>query len=443
MATIGIRREDKNRWERRVPLIPADLATLKSRHGLRFLVQTSPIRIHTDDEYRQAGAEIVADLAGAELVLAVKEIPLHLLLAQKAYVYFAHVIKGQPYNMPMLRRLLELGCSLVDYERITDDQGRRLIFFSLHAGYAGMLETLWGLGRRLQALGLSTPLVEVKHAYEYEDLSAARLHLHQLGERIRAGEWPGALRPLVIGIAGYGNASQGVQEILASLGTAAVEVTDLPEAARRDRSGAPPLLHVVFKEEDMVRPWPGGAFELQDYYRHPEKYSGRFAEHLDHLDVLVNTIYWDERYPRLVTREWARSQVGPSWRARLQVIGDISMDIAGSIELTVAPTEPEAPCYTYEPQSGGVQAGVSGDGPVIMAVDNLPCELPREASSHFSSVLRDMVPALAAADWRAELDDLVLPAHLRRALIVHRGRLTPEYQHLARHLENLQGDEDV
>ena len=123
-AIIGIRREDKNKWERRVPLVPTDTSDLQTKRGLRVLVQPSSVRVYTDDEYRSAGVEVNEDLGPASIILAIKEIPTHLLLPGKTYVIFAHVVKGQPHNMPMLRRLMELGCSLVDYEKITDDQKR-------------------------------------------------------------------------------------------------------------------------------------------------------------------------------------------------------------------------------------------------------------------------------------------------------------------------------
>jgi len=151
-AIIGIRREDKNKWERRAPLVPTDASDLQTKGGMRFLVQHSALRVYTDDEYRSAGVEVNEDLGPASVILAIKEIPTHLLLPGKTYVFFAHVVKGQPHNMPMLRRLMELGCSLVDYEKITDDQKRRLIFFGRHAGYAGMIETLRCLGQRLAVL---------------------------------------------------------------------------------------------------------------------------------------------------------------------------------------------------------------------------------------------------------------------------------------------------
>jgi len=431
-TTIGIRREDKNRWERRVPLVPTDVADLIATADLRFTVQPSTIRIFDDDLYREAGAEVTEDLSSADIVLAVKEIPIDLLQAGKRYVYFSHVIKGQSYNMPMLAHLLEVGATLIDYERIADDDGRRLIFFSLHAGYAGMIETLYALGQRLAINGHQTVFQQVRQAYQYDGLDAAKAHLHEVGQQLARDGVAGYQRPLVIGVAGYGNVAQGCQEILDCLPITEVTPTqlladDLPDA---------PLVKVTFQESDMAVPREAGAaFALQDYYDHPERYVGSFARFLPHLDVLMNTIYWEERYPRLVTKEWVRQNYGPQRQPRLQVIGDITCDIDGSIELTVKSTEPDNPCYVYDPQTDQVTDGFTGDGPVVMAVDNLPCELPRESSQHFGTLLRGLVPELAACDWRADYAQLDLPGHLKRAVIVHHGELTPDFAYLQEYLD--------
>jgi alpha-aminoadipic semialdehyde synthase len=436
-VTIGIRREDKSAWERRSPLSPDDLADLQKHHGLHFLVQPSPIRVFTDSEFTDAGIEIAESLEAASLIFAIKEIPLDLIRADRTYVFFSHVIKGQPHNMPMLARLLELGCSLVDYERIVDEQNRRLIFFGVHAGHAGMIESLWCLNRWLLTRGLDSPFDGVRHAFEYEGLEEAKAHLRQLGRRI--GDQGSGLvgRPLIFGVAGYGNVSRGCQEILACLGVTRIGVEELPEVASEGVRAAAPLLEVVFEEKHMVEPVePGAPFELQEYYDHPERYRGSFDRHLPHLDVLINATYWDDRYPRLVTREWARESYGRGRQLRLKVIGDVSCDLEGGIELTLRTTLPDAPCFSYDPESDTVRMGCEGPGPAIMAVDNLPCELPRESSAYFSDVLRDMVPQLAAADWQVEFEELGLAPHLKNAVIVHRGKLTPGYQYLEDHLRS-------
>jgi len=434
--TIGIRREDKNEWEKRVPLTPPDVAELQQKLGLRFIVQPSSIRIYADEDYRSKGIQISEDLEPASLIFAVKEVPPQLLREGKAYVFFSHVVKGQVYNMPLLRRLLDLGCSLVDYERIVDEKNRRLIFFGRHAGHAGMIETLWGLGQRLEATGVPSPLAKVKHAFEYSSLTEAKTHLSKISDAIESLRPPEPIKPLVVGFSGYGNVSIGAQEVLDSLDLREIPAEQLSAVAADTRSDTPQIVKVVFKEEDMVRPQiPGNLFNLQEYYDNPERYQGCFEQHLPHLDILVNAIYWEPRYPRLVTKKWAKENYLASTPPRLKVIGDISCDIEGSIELTLKATQPDQPCYVYDPARDAIRDGVIGNGPVVMAVDNLPCELPRESSQSFSAALREMVADLAGANWQSDFSRLELPPYLKNALIVHKGELTPHYQYLHQHLE--------
>ncbi len=171
---IGIRREDKSRWERRVPVTPEDARELKEEHGIEVWVQPSSIRVFSEEEFTQAGATVQEDLSPCPVIFAVKEMPLDFFEPGKTYVFFAHVIKGQPYNMPMLKKMLELGCNLIDYEKVTDEKGRRLIFFGRHAGIAGMIETLWALGQRLDWEGIPNPFTQLKHTYQYKDLAEAK-----------------------------------------------------------------------------------------------------------------------------------------------------------------------------------------------------------------------------------------------------------------------------
>ena len=148
------------------------------------------------------------------MLFAVKEIPTELLQPNRTYLYFAHVIKGQAYNMAMLQRLLDLESTLIDYERIEDDEGRRLIFFGRYAGLAGMIDTLWALGRRLEAEGYDTPFAQILQAKDYPNLDAAKDAIHKTGEALAAASLPAELTPMVFGFAGYGHVSQGAQEIL-------------------------------------------------------------------------------------------------------------------------------------------------------------------------------------------------------------------------------------
>jgi alpha-aminoadipic semialdehyde synthase len=401
--------------------------------GLEVLVQPSARRVFRDDEYVRAGARIAENLSDSSVILGVKEIPPELFQADTAYVFFSHVIKGQPYNMPMLRRMLELGCTLIDYEKICDESGRRLIFFGRFAGLSGMIDTLWALGRRLESEGIGTPLATIEPAHSYPSLHEAKLAIRAAGERIASEGLPQSLLPLTIGIAGYGNVASGVREILAELPTREVAPGDLEKILE----GPSPhcIYQTTFREEDQVEPRIADhAFELQDYYNHPERYRSVFDDHLPHLTVLMNCNYWDTRYPRLVTKDGLRSLFAGVTPPRLRVIGDLGCDVEGAIQCTLKCTEPADPVYVFDPQTGAIESGVEGNGPVVLAVDILPAELPREASEEFSTTLAPFIPALARADFDVSFSDLDLPPELLGAVIVHRGRLTPDYTYLEKHL---------
>jgi alanine dehydrogenase len=423
---IGIRHEDKSRWETRVPLVPDDVRRLIREYGLQFQVQTSPTRAFNEDEYRDAGAAIVEDLRESEIILGVKEIPADCIELDKTYVFFSHVIKRQPRNMPMLRSIAERGCTLIDYECIADEQGRRLVFFGRYAGLAGMIDTFWALGRRLDREGIDNPFASILKAHEYNTLDDAKRAIARVGEQIRQDGLPSAIQPFICGFAGYGHVSQGAQEIFDLLPVREIAPDDVPGAAPSARE----CYKVVYREEHLVERVDGGKFELQDYYKHPERYRTRFFPQVHHLTVLANCIYWDARYPRLVTREQLRELFGNAEQPRLRVLGDITCDIEGSIECNVRPTEPDDPVYVYEPKSGQTVNGVAGDGPVVLAVDHRPCELPIDSSTHFGHSLSPMIPSLASAKLNGTLDESGLRPELKRATIVYKGKLTEPFRYL-------------
>ncbi|MFC1475696.1 bifunctional lysine ketoglutarate reductase /saccharopine dehydrogenase family protein [Candidatus Zixiibacteriota bacterium] len=429
LKKIGIRREDKSEWERRVPLIPDDVALLKEKSGIQTVIQPSKIRIFPDDEYRRAGALVEEDLSGCPVVFAVKEIPLNFIQPAKTFMFFSHTIKGQPYNMPLLRRLMEHKCQLIDYERVVDEQNQRLIFFGRHAGMAGMTDTLWSLGQRLKIEGISSPFAKMKPAHQYDSVEQIKAAVAEIGQRIATEGVPTELAPLVIGFAGYGNVSQGAQSIIESLPLIEITAAELADGGTAVLDDPKKVYKVVFAEKDMVVPRAEGmAFELQDYYQHPEKYRSRFDDYTPHLSVLVNCIFWDTPYPRLVTKEFLKRLFAPSQAPRLKVIGDISCDVEGSIEATLKATLPDNPVFVYDPVADRALDGFAGRGPVIMAVDILPSELPRLASQDFSTILRDFVPEIAAADYAGGFDDCRLPASIKRAVILYHGELTPDYR---------------
>ncbi|WP_320043654.1 bifunctional lysine ketoglutarate reductase /saccharopine dehydrogenase family protein [uncultured Desulfobacter sp.] len=424
---LGIRREDKNKWERRVPLIPEDVKELKDRFGIEAVVQPSALRIYTDDEFEKNKAIVQEDLSQVDTVFAVKEIPVDLLAQGKTYIFFSHTIKGQPYNMGLLQKLVDLKCNLIDYERIVNEKNQRLIFFGAHAGYAGMVETLFAFAQKLSLKGIHSPLDELKQAYAYASLDEAKAHVKSIGETIASQGLPEQIAPLVVGFAGYGNVSQGAQQILDILPVKEIspdQITQIREAACPDRHH---IYKVVFKEADMVTPI-NGEFSLQEYYDHPEKYRSVMDGFLPHMDILVNCIYWTEDYPRIVTAKGLQESVDKPYK--LSVIGDISCDIEGSIEITKDATMPDNACFTYLPGSDAFEAGITTDGITVMAIDNLPCEFSKESSIFFSQVLKGFAPDIVNADFDTSFDALELPYAIKKALILHKGQFTPDYEYM-------------
>ncbi|TET34030.1 MAG: hypothetical protein E3J72_15335 [Planctomycetota bacterium] len=432
---VGIRREDKNEWERRVPLTPDHVRELVE-NGVEVRVQTSPIRAFDGDEYEKAGAAVEEDISSWPVTFAVKEIPLDVFHENGVYIFFAHVHKGQKYNMPMLQKMLDLGCTLIDYERVSDASGRRLIFFGKHAGLAGAIETLRALGKRLEWEGINTPFKDIEQPHKYRDLDEAKKAVRAAGDETRKNGLPEQLAPLVIGIAGYGNTSRGAQEILDDcLPITELKPPELAALAESPNVSANTIYKVVFKEEDTVEPIdPGAKFDLQDFYDHPEKYRARFHDYVPHLTVMINCIYWEEKYPRLLTCEFVK-ELYAGGQPKLRVIGDVSADIRGGVECTMKQTYPSTPNYVYDPETGNVSDGVEGQGPVIMVVENLPCELPREASKDFGDALMPFIEAIADADYTAPFDELKLPPEIKKAVIAYQGRLTPDYAYIGKFLK--------
>jgi alpha-aminoadipic semialdehyde synthase len=431
---IGIRREDKSEWERRVPIVPQDARQLQAEHGIAVWVQPSKTRIFPDVAYERAGTRVEEDISPCPIVLAVKEMPVELFTTGCTYLFFAHVIKGQPHNMPMLQALLDKGCQLIDYERLTDRQGRKMVLSSRHAGLAGMIDSLWALGRRLDWEGIRNPFSELRQAYQYEGLAQAMGAVSRLGGYITEEGLPDPIAPLICGFAGYGNVFRGANEIIELLPVQEIRPDQVADVAQNSEA-RDVIYKVVFKEEHAVEPIdPGHTFQLQDYYDHPEKYRSRFHTYLPHLVLLINCVYWEERYPRLVTKRDVGELYSAGRQPRLRVIGDISCDLEGAIEVTVESTDPGDPVYVYDPFENRISYGVGGDGPVVLAVEILPSELAREASAYFSSSMMDYLPIIASADYSVPFEELDLPPGVKRAVIVHRGQLTPDYRYLANYL---------
>ncbi|MHA2024974.1 MAG: hypothetical protein ACW98U_03640 [Candidatus Thorarchaeota archaeon] len=429
MNRIGLRKEEKA-YETRVPVVPNHVKQLYDKHSIEFVLESSNQRAFKEDEYQ---AEVLP-LKGSNtpVVLGIKEMPIDFFEKDIVYIFFSHTIKGQDYNMPMLKRIMDVGATLIDYERVVDDQGRRLIYFGNWAGMAGISDTFRMLGDRLEAQGITpNPFADMKPTYELGGLTELKEEFANLGKRIKEQGLPQELTPFVIGFAGYGNVSRGAQEIFDILPHTDIE----PEKIEHTSPESHMIYKCVFKEEHMVKPSNfSDQFDLQDYYKHGKtKYTGVFHKYIPYITVLMNCIYWTDKYPRLVTKEFIRNHWKQESR-RLQIVGDISCDVEGAIEFTLDCTKSNKPAFTYLVDEDRAELGVVGEGPVVMAVDNLPSELPRESSTSFSETLLDFIPSLAKADFAVQFSELDLPRELKDAVIVYQGKLTETYQYLEQYL---------
>lgn len=433
---IGLRREDKNPWERRVPLIPTHVRELILKESLEVLVQASPIRIFPDTDYQREGAQIVETLESSPIIFAVKEIPLDLFERGKTYIFFSHTIKGQSSNMPMLQKILDLECTLIDYERIVDENGRRIVFFGEQAGQAGMIDTLWAYGQRLNHLGIETPFSSIEQAYKYPSLVAAKEEISRVGWTIKNEGLDLSEEPFICGFAGYGRVSQGAQEIFDLLPFEEISPEEIEDLITSKNYSSSTLYKVVFKEEQMVEPISSDfPFELQDYYDNPQNYRSVFEKYLPDLSILVNCIYWAPQYPRFVTKSFLKELWSRETFPKLKVIGDITCDVDGSVECTVHATSQASPVFVYDPIEGVVKDGCEGRGVVVMAVDNLPAEISLESSIFFSHSLLPFIKGIVGADYSGDFKDSRLPNAIKKATIVFRGTFNPDYEYMKEFLK--------
>lgn len=434
MNKIGIRHEDKYEAERRAPLAPKHVAKLVRDENLKIVIEKSPKRVFSHEEYLDAGATISENLSDCQVIMGVKEIPAEAFEPGKTYIFFSHVIKGQPYNMPMLRKMMELKCNLIDYEKIEDELGRRLIFFGKYAGLAGMINTLWSLGQRLKAQGIDTPLMHLKQAVNYNSLAEAKSAISKAGFEIARHGLPEALQPLTIGFTGYGNVSNGAQEICHLLPVKEISPEELLQLETTKGLPGNVIYKTVFMEKDLVEPIDAGAsFDLQHYYKNPDLYQSNFDRFIPKLSVLVNGMYWDARYPRLITKEHLKEMYSAG-EPKLKVIGDITCDVDGSIESTVKAAPVEDPVFVYHPETDTITSGFDGNGIQMMTVDILPTELPRESTIAFGDALMPYLEAIAQADFSKPFMHPDLPGPILRGMILYQGELTPDFKYIERYL---------
>ena len=432
---VGIRKETKDNLEHRAPLAPRHVKDLVEKNKIKVIVEPAEQRKFSDHEYEKVGAVISKDLSPAKVVLGVKEVPIPDLIPNKTYLFFSHTIKGQEYNMPLLKEILQKNITLIDYELVKGKNGKRTIFFGNFAGYAGMIDTLWLLGQRLKYEGYSTPLENIKQAIHYNWLADAEYAISEAGKQIEKFGLPEELCPFVVGFTGRGNVSKGAQEIFNFLPVEKIKPEDLPELFNGNYSRKK-VYSVEYYSPDIYERTDGGEYEREHFHKNPHLYKSKFEKNLDYLIALVNGIYWEPGYDRLVTKKYFKDKFASNSKPRLRVIGDITCDVEGSIEMNVKSTRYDNPAYVYEPLTDKIIDGWEGDGVVILAVDKLPTELAREATEFFGNKLYPYLPVLANIDYSLPIEKLKekLPEDFRGAVIAHQGKLTDEFKYLEKFL---------
>jgi len=426
---VGILAETKNEWERRTPLTPKDVAWLVQRQ-IHVEVISSSLRIHRDAEFRRAGGRIVKTFRKANLLLGIKEPPIPSLVPKSVYMVFSHTTKGQIHNRSLLRSIMNKRITLIDYEHIIEPSGERLVYFGRFAGIAGMIDTLSVFGQKIALLGYANPFSSLKGAIHYQNFEKAKTALRKIARSIHTTGFHRELTPLIIGITGHGNVSRGAQEILDILDAETIHPRDLRQLITKPRQDHRTLFKLVFQREEKLRSRDKKGFYFEEYLKNPRAFESNMDRYLPHLSILINASYWDERYPRLVTEKMLRRLNNRS--LSLSVIGDLSCDISGTIQITKQITTPAQPAIVYNPATGKFKNDLSSKGIAVMAIDNLPAEFPRESSNEFSGQIRDYVYQIAAHGIIDITNHHAIPREIRGAVIAQDGRLTQTFKYLSK-----------
>ncbi|KAI8048729.1 Saccharopine dehydrogenase-domain-containing protein [Syncephalis plumigaleata] len=426
--SIGLRREDKNRWERRVALTPQHVERLVKDLGATVYVQPSTNRTFRDWRYEKAGAIITEDLSQADVIFGIKEVPIEKLIPNKTYVIFSHTHKAQPYNMPTLQAFLDKNLRIIDYELLTDDTGKRTVLFGRYAGLVGMIDGLHGLGLKLLGMGYDSPFMHIGMSHTYRSLASARLTLQELGNEIVDGGLPEFFHPMTFVFTGTGNVSQGAQEIFKQLPHEFVDPSELEKLVKSKGVNRKKVYGCVVQSKDHLIGKDGAPFDHAQYRANPQSYTSNFYEnYAPYTSMLVNGVYWDTGFPRLLTNEQLRAiQQSPDCNNRMISVADISCDVNGSIEFMSHMTDIEAPFYYVDAVKGIDHHDVEAPGVQVLAVENLPTEMPIDASEHFSQSLFPLAKELIKGNSE-------LPV-FERATICENGQLRDRHKHLMKHL---------
>ncbi|KAG8196322.1 hypothetical protein JTE90_013807 [Oedothorax gibbosus] len=439
---LAIRREDASVWERRSPLAPHHVKQL-TRAGVKVLVQPSNRRAYPMQAYIQNGAIIQEDISEAPVIIGVKQVPIDSLLPNKTYCFFSHTIKAQETNMPMLDCILERNIRLIDYEKLVDSKGQRVVAFGRFAGVAGTINIIHGLGLRLLALGHHTPFMHVGPAHNYRNSGMARQTVRDAGYEIALGMMPRSIGPLTFVFTGSGNVSQGAQEVFQELPYEYVNPTDLPQVAEHGSMNK--VYGAVVSRDDHFRRKEGGGFDAEEYEAHPERYYSNFAKTIaPYASVIINGIYWAVNSPKLLTIPDAKhllrpsptpwlpcTEGSPSLPHRLVAICDISADPGGSIEFMSECTTIDTPFCLYDADQHKNTESFSGSGVLVCSIDNMPTQLPLEATDFFGDLLFPYMESILSSDATKPLEQHNFGQTVKGAIIASDGALTPNFEYIS------------
>jgi alanine dehydrogenase len=393
---IGILRENKTPPDKRVALTPEQCIDVQQKFpGVKILVQPSAIRCFADSEYAELGINLSEDLSDCEILMGVKEERIEDFIEGKKYLIFSHTIKKQPYNRELLQTILKKNIQLIDYEVLTNKEGFRIIGFGRFAGLVGAYSGL-------RAFGVKFQLFNLKPAHECENLAEMLINLYTIN-----------LPPLKIAVTGDGRVANGVLEILNHLKIARLT----PEQYLKTENPDLPV-YTQLLPENYVRRKNGYEFDLFHFYLNPTEYENAFLPFVETTDLLMAAAYWDPKAPVLFSIDDMKSK-----SFRISVISDITCDIEGSIPSTKRASTIDDPYYDYNPATGELEPAFSpAKNITVQAVDNLPCELPKDASLDFGRNLIDKVfPSLFVDDSDGIIE---------RATITKNGKLTQKFSYL-------------
>ncbi len=399
---IGILREGKIPPDRRVPLTPEQCVEVqKTFPGTEIAIQPGSGRTFKDEEYKTAGVKVKEDLNDCSVLFGIKEVQEEDLIAGKTYFFFSHTIKKQAYNRSLLQTILNKNIRLIDYEVLTDKNGFRIIGFGRFAGLVGAYSGL-------RAFGLRSGLFNLKPAFQC-------FNLEEMMAQLNAVQLP----PVKIAVTGDGRVAGGALEILNHL---KIKKLSPYEYLKTERPQKP--VYVQLTPHNYVKRKDGKAFDLLHFFKHPAMHENTFKPFALTTDLLIAAAYWDPQAPVLFTAEEMKKQT-----FRIHVISDITCDIEGSIPSTKKAATIDEPFYDYNPLTEKTEAAFSDKKNItVQAVDNLPNELPRDASEDFGRNLIDKVfPALFKSDDNGIIE---------RATITQNRRLTPRFSYLQDFVES-------